>query len=96
MKKSFKCICGTHLLKIHYSNTIEWTNMKTKKKTKENTPDLWIGIYDIINTDTGKKYKKPKLVADFEFMGSDNWEKEMDLGMKFLEDIVTAYIIREK
>ena len=96
MKKTFKCICNAHLLEIHYSNTIEWTNTKTKKIEKENMPELWIGIYDIYNPNTGRKYKKPKLTADFEFMGSENWGKEMDFGMKFLEEIIMSYITRRK
>lgn len=96
MKKTFQCICGTHLLEIYYSNTIEFVNIKTKKKRKENTPELWIGIYDTHNPKTSRKYKKPKLIADFELMGSDAFAKEMDLGMKFLENIVMQYIIRKR
>lgn len=96
MKKTFKCICKGHLLEIHYNNTIEWTHIKTKKKYKENIPDLWIGIYDIYNPNTGRKYRKPKLIADFELMGSEAFAKEMDFGMKFLEDIVMAYITRKR
>lgn len=96
MKKKFECSCGGHLIKIEYNNTIEFTHIKTKKKHKENIPELWIGIYDIYNSKTGRKYKKPKLVEDVEFLGSDNYAKEMDNIMKFLEDIVMAYIIRRK
>ena len=94
MKKTFKCICGVHLLEIHYSNTIEWTNMKTKKKRKEDTPELWIGIYDIRNPNTGRKYRKPKLICDFEVMGSEDYAKEMDFLMHFLGDILTKWHCR--
>jgi len=87
----FKCACGTHLVEISYENVTEWTHMKTKKKSKKNIPDLWIGIYDIYNPKTGRKYRKPKLIADTIFYG-----KTLGFVMKFLEDIVMQYIIRKK
>lgn len=92
MKKIFKCDCGTHLIEIHYSNTIEWTNIKTKKKHKSNIPDLWIGIYDIYNPKTGRKYKKPELIADVVFNGG----KSLDFIMHFLDDMTMTYSMRKK
>ena len=92
MKKTFKCDCGTHLVEISYETKTKWTHMKTKKTKIFNLPELWIGIYNIYNPATGRKYKKPKLVTDVIF----NKGKSIDFVIKFLEDIVTAYIIREK
>jgi len=92
MKKTFKCDCGTHLIEIEYNNIVEWTNTKTKKKYKENLPELCIGIYDIYNPDTGRKYKKPRLIADVIF----NKGKTIDFVMHFLEDITLAYAMRKK
>lgn len=95
MKKTFKCICKDHLLKIEYSDTIEWINTKTKKKHRENVPELWIGIYEIHSPKTGRKYKKPKLISDFEVMGKPgDWGKEMDILMQFLDNITLAYALR--
>ena len=92
MKKTFKCDCGTHLVEISYETRTKWTHIKTKKKKIFNLPELWIGIYDIYNPNTGRKYKKPKLIADVIF----NEGKNIDFIMKFLEDIVMEYIIRSK
>jgi hypothetical protein len=82
MKKVFKCSCHTHLLKIEFK--------------VEKTLDLNIGIYNIYNPDTGKKYKKPKLINDVQFLGCEPYAKEMDFLMKFLEEIVMQYIMRKK
>jgi len=84
MEKTFKCSCKTHLIEIEYST---WSKFKI--------PDLWIGIYDIYSP-KGRKYKKPKLIGDVQFLGSKNYGKEMDNIMKFLEDITLQYLIRKK
>lgn len=86
MKKTFKCSCGTHLLEIEYSNT--------RIQYKENTPELWIGIYDTHNPNTGRKYKKPKLTSDVWFMMAQPYTKEMESLMKFLENILTKWYCR--
>lgn len=96
MKKTFKCNCGTHLLEIEYNNIIKWVDTKTKKKHKENMPELWVGIYDIYNPDTGRKYRKPKLLGDVCFMLGTPYIKEMDFLMKFLDDILTKWYCRKK
>ena len=92
MKKTFKCDCNTHLIEISYEIKTKWTHFKTKKTKILNFPELWIGIYDVYNPNTGRKYKKPKLIADVVFNGG----KSIDLIMKFLEDIVMEYAIRRK
>jgi len=92
VKKIFKCDCGTHLVEIGYETRTKWTHTKTKKIKIFNLPELWIGIYDIYNPDTGRKYKKPKLVADVIF----NEGKSIDFIMHFLEDIAMKYAMRKK
>ena len=74
MKKTFKCICHAHLLEIEYN---------------EKDQEIWIGIYDIYNPDTGRKYKKPKLTGDVIF-----YDKELDFLMNFLDDITMAWAVR--
>ncbi len=49
----FRCDCETHILEITY----------TKPSKKFPFADLWFGIYDIYSP-KGRKYKKPKLIAD--------------------------------
>ena len=85
MKKIFKCSCRTHIIEIEYDT---WSKFKI--------PDLWIGIYDIYNSKTGRKYKKPKLIGDVQLIGSQPYDKEMNNLMHFLENIVMQYIIRRK
>lgn len=89
MKKTFKCDCKSHLLEIEYNNVTEWTHVKTKKKHKEETPELFIAIYEIYNPDTGRKYKKPKLVGDVIF-----YDKELDFLIHFLDKITMSYAVR--
>ena len=96
MKKTFKCSCKGHMIKIEYINTTEWINSKTKKKYKENIPELWIGIYALYGSKSGRKLKKPKLIDDVLFIGAHDFDKELDFIMKFLEDIVMQYITRKK
>lgn len=89
MRKKFKCICGTHLLEIDYSNIIEFKNKKGQT-LKEKMSELWIGVYDVYNPNTGKKYKKPKLIADTIF-----YDKELDFLIKFLSKIELVYLTRK-
>ena len=83
MKKKFKCSCRTHLLEINY-------------ETKDKIPEIWIGIYDIYSPKTGRKYKKPRLIADTWFLGCQPYVKDMDFLMDFLENIVMTHITRRK
>jgi len=92
MKKIFKCDCGAHLVEISYETRTKWTHRKTKKIKMFNLPELWIGIYDIYNSDTGRKYKRPKLVADVIF----NEGKSIDFAMKSLEDVLLKYLMRKQ
>lgn len=92
MKKTFKCDCRTHLIEIGYESRTKFTHFKTKKTKIFNIPELWIGIYDIYNPKTGRKYKKPKLIADVNF----NQDKNIDFIMHFFESILMKYWIRKK
>jgi len=92
VRKIFKCDCGTHLVEISYETRTKWTHRKTKKTKIFNLSELWIGIYDIYNPDTGRKYKKPKLVADVIF----NEGKSIDFAMKFLEAVLLKYLTRKQ
>lgn len=92
MKKTFMCDCGTHLVEISYETRTKWTHLKTKKTKIFNLPEIWIGIYDVYNPDSGRKYRKPKLIADVIF----NKGKSVDFVMKFLEDILLKYSIRKQ
>jgi len=85
MKKTFLCSCQTHLIEVEYST---WSKFKI--------PDLWIGIYDIYSPKTGRKYKKPKLISDVQFLGSRQYAKELDLFIHFLEDVSLKYLTRKQ
>ena len=69
MKKTFKCDCSTHLIKLDYTPA-----------------DLWIGIYDIYSSKTGRKYKNPKLIADVVLM-DNHYPKELTKFLKFIKGI---------
>lgn len=68
----FKCDCQTHILEITY----------TKLSKKYPFVDLSLAIYDIYNPNSGRKYKKPKLVADVIIM-NNHYPKELTKLLKW-------------
>lgn len=90
MKKTFKCDCKTHLIEIEYNNVTEWTHVKTKKKHKEEIPELAIAIYKLYGGKNSRKLKKPKLIGDVVIMN----EKELDYLIHFLDDITMTWAVR--
>jgi hypothetical protein len=65
----FKCDCETHILKI-------------EDFSFDKISGLSFQIYDIYS-ESGRKYKKPKLIADATIM-NNNYPKEYDKLMKFI------------
>lgn len=72
----FRCDCQTHLLELMY----------TKPTKKYPFADLGLAIYDIYNPDTGRKYKKPKLIADVVIM-DNHYPKELTKLISFIKRI---------
>lgn len=68
----FRCDCGMHILEISF----------TKPNKKYSFIDMWFGIYDIYSPKTGKKYKKPKLIADTIIM-NNKYPKELTKLLKW-------------
>ena len=61
----FRCDCQTHILEITY----------TKPSKKYPFADLGLAIYDIYSP-KGRKYKKPRLIADVVIM-NNHYPKEL-------------------
>lgn len=67
----FKCDCCTHLLEI--------TDFSVGKFKA-----LSIAIFDIYSSKSGRKYKKPKSLADVVIM-NNHYPKEYDKLVKFIK-----------
>jgi hypothetical protein len=79
MKKTFNCACTGHILEIDY----EYIN-------DMEGGEVGIAIYDIYSEKTGRKLKKPKLIADVMLVdypcNSIKW-KELKKFLKFIDKV---------
>ena len=72
----FRCDCETHLLKVEDFSVSGY-------KLKDIVKGLSFQIYDIYSP-KGRKYKKPKLIADVAIM-NNSYPKEYDKLIKFIK-----------
>jgi hypothetical protein len=70
-----KCDCGGHLLEISYD------------KEKNTWEDISFVIYDLYNPKTGRKYRKPKMIADV-LIADYHWNELTEL-FSFFKSIMS-------
>jgi len=77
MRKAFRCDCQCHIVEISYEKATKYFDWE----------DIAIAIYDVYNPDTGRKYKRPKLIADI-ILFDNHYSTELEDFFNFILKII--------